>query len=48
MAALGGREVPSLEGGPWSVCVLLHERTGQNSADAGPMAALEMVRLDLV
>lgn len=28
----------------WGVYVPLHERTGLNSADAGPTAALEMVR----
>lgn len=32
------------EGGMWGVHVPLHERTGLNSADAGPTAALEMVR----
>lgn len=32
------------EGGMWGVYVPLHERTGLNSADAGPTAALEMVR----
>lgn len=32
------------EGGMWGVYVPLHERIGLNSADAGPTAALEMVR----
>lgn len=32
------------EGGMWGVYVPLHERTGLNSADVGPTAALEMVR----
>lgn len=31
-------------GGPWAVCAPLQERPGLNSADAGPAAALEMVR----
>lgn len=44
---LGGREVPGLEGGAPECFVFLHERP-RNSAEPGPMHALEMVRLDLV
>lgn len=44
MAALGGREVPSVGGREHGVRVSPCMRTGLNSADAGPTAALEMVR----
>lgn len=48
MAALGGREVPSLGGGTWGVCVPLHERTELNSADAWPRLLGDGERLHLM
>lgn len=48
MAALSGREVPSLGGGMWGVCVLLHERMELNSADAWPRLLGDGERLHLM
>lgn len=39
MAALGGGDVLAWEGGRGGACVASHERTRQNSTDAGPAAA---------
>lgn len=49
MAALGGKEVPSLGGGTWGWgCVPLHERTELNSADVWPRLFGDGERLHLM
>lgn len=49
MAALGGKEVPSLGGGTWGWgCVPLHERTELNSADVWPRLLGDGERLHLM